>query len=173
VTSQQLGRDLSDIWIPRLVGEVLVDALRWAKKTAGPVGPAGFKTNRKLQRFIPTLEDHLEEGWGLPEVAGDEEEWLAPVELAIDPKRADLFMHALTWVGVYLINDGHPATGKILSLSLAHSVSRNSRAFDAALKQEGVSRRHSYRMRDKGLSIIAQALNRDQVPVPERITLSE
>lgn len=151
-----------DVWTPTRVKETLAEAIGWARRYAGPVGPAPMRSS--MPTYKATLDDHLEEGWGIPEEAGDADEWIKPVELPIDPKRADFLMQSLTWVGVYLINSGHPATGKMVSLWMAHSVSRNARAFEAALKREKVSRGHAYRMRDRGLSIIAQRLTADGVP---------
>lgn len=151
-----------DVWTPTRVKETLAEAIAWARRHAGPVGPARMRS--AMPSYKPTLEDHLDEGWGLPEEAGDDEEWIKPIELPIDAKRADFLMQSLTWVGVYLINDGHPATGKMVSLWMAYSVSRNSRAFESALKREKVSRGHAYRIRDRGLSIIAQRLTVEGVP---------
>lgn len=150
-----------DVWTPERVKNILKEAIAWARRHAGPVGPAGIRGS--MPSYKPTLEDHLEEGWGVPEVAGDDESWDKPIELPIDPARADYLMASLTWVGVYLINSGHPVTGKMVSLWMAHSVSRNGRAFDAALKRERMSRGHAYRLRDRGLAIIAQGLTADGV----------
>lgn len=152
----------ADVWTPDRVKAVLKEAISWARRYAGPVGPAPMRGS--MPNYKPTLEDHLEEGWGVPEVAGDELPWDKPIELPVDPIRADYLMASLSWVSVYLVNAGHPATGKVVSLWMAHSVSRNGRAFDAALKREGMSRGHAYRVRDRGLSLIAQGLTADGVP---------
>ena len=151
-----------DVWTPERVKLVLKEAVAWARRHAGPVGPAGIRGS--MPSYKATLEDHLEEGWGIPETAGDDEPWDKAIEIPIDPARADYLMASLSWVGVYLINDGHPVTGKMVSLWMAHSVTRNARAFDAALKREKVSRGHAYRIRDRGLSMIAQRLTADGVP---------
>ncbi|MGA0615914.1 hypothetical protein [Paracoccus sp. KR1-242] len=151
-----------DVWTPSRVKETLAEAISWARRHAGPVGPAPMRGS--MPNFNPTLEDHLEEGWGIPEAAGDDEDWTKPIELPIDPKRADFLMASLTWVGIFLINDGHPVTGKMVSLWMAHSVSRNNRAFDAAIKREKVSRGHAYRLRDRGFSLIAQRLTAAGIP---------
>lgn len=151
-----------DVWTPARVKDTLSEAISWARRYAGPVGPAPVRSS--MPSYKPSLDDHLAEGWGIPESAGDDDDWLAPVELPIDPLRADLLMQSLTWVGVYLINAGHPATGEMVSLWLAHTVSRNNRGFEAALRRRGVSRGHAYRMRDRGLSLIAQGLTSDGVP---------
>lgn len=152
----------ADVWTPDRVKATLKEAISWARKHAGPVGPAPIRGS--MPNYKPSLDDHLEEGWGIPEEAGDLDDWSKPIELPIDPKRADDLMASLSWVSIYLVNSGHPVTGKIVSLWMAHSVSRNGRAFEAALKREKMSRGHAYRIRDRGLSIIAQGLTADGVP---------
>ena len=54
-------------WTPDLVAEVMIDSLRWAADTAGHVGPRGYARSAALSGYRATLEDHLREGWGLPE----------------------------------------------------------------------------------------------------------
>ncbi|WP_417264541.1 hypothetical protein [Celeribacter sp.] len=58
-------------WTPDFVGEQLVEALKWAKHNAGRVGPGGMVGS--YSPFVATFDDHLAEGWGLPEIAGDDE----------------------------------------------------------------------------------------------------
>lgn len=58
-------------WTPKAVGEAMLEALRWAQWSAGRTGPGGVKT--VSLPFIASLDEHLAEGWGLPEVAGDDD----------------------------------------------------------------------------------------------------
>ena len=51
-------------WTPKRVREVLIEAVTWAQQYAGPIGPAAVRGSMPV--YKPTLEDHLEEGWGLP-----------------------------------------------------------------------------------------------------------
>lgn len=150
-----------DIWTPARVKDVLADAIKWARRYAGPVGPAPIRGS--LPTYKPSLEDHLEEGWGIPEVAGDDDAEDREIELPVDPARADVLMAALSWVSIYLINAGHPATGEVVSLWMAHSTGRNRSGFEGAARRRGMSRAHAYRLRDRGLSIIAQGLTADGV----------
>src|SRR5690554_3228276 len=90
-------------WTAKLVSEVMIDALRWAALTAGPVGPSGFVTFRATRQFRATLEDHLDEGWGLPEPAEDEPE--KKIRPAYSPEKIAVFRQALQWQTKYLFPD--------------------------------------------------------------------
>lgn len=150
-----------DVWTPKRVKEVLAEAVKWVRRSTGPVGPSGIRGS--MPAYIPTLEDHLEEGWGLPEVAGDDEPDDRKLELPVTPERADYLMRSLSWVAVYLINDNHRGSGLMVSRWMAHSGGKGSGGFNAAIRRAGVSRTHAYRLRDRGLSLIAQGLTKDGV----------
>lgn len=156
-------------WTPKLVGEVMLEALRWAAISAGPVGPRGFVNSRATRQFRATLEDHLEEGWGIPETAGDDEPWLDPVTLPYTLDQIRLFQHAIHWQYRYLYPD-YQEVGRVLGVWLRTKARKG--AFDRQVAALGYSKRHCYRMRDKGLGLIARGLHRDSVPVPEVISLS-
>ncbi|WP_041527882.1 hypothetical protein [Paracoccus aminophilus] len=74
-----------------------------------------------------------------------------------------LFSAALHWQGQYIalgsIETAH-GLGDWLRCKIDH------RSFDAAMSSRGFSRSHGFRLRDRGLSMIAQGLHRDRVPVP-------
>ncbi|GHG24402.1 hypothetical protein [Paracoccus aerius] len=149
-------------WTTKRVRAVLVEAVTWARQYAGPIGPAAIRGSMPV--YKPTLEDHLEEGWGLPEVAGDETEEERPMRVPVDPARADFLMAALSWQAVYLVNAGHPGLAKTLSLWLHHATGkRGGKGFDTMLKQRRISRSHAYRIRDRALGLIAQGLIADGV----------
>ena len=146
-------------WTPEEVGEQLVEALRWARHAAGRTGPGGMSTIRLP--FIPTLEAHLDEGWGLPERADDPED--AVLRLPTSPALVSRHMAALQWQASYLV-PAHVGSSRVLGLWLRCRVSR--RSFDAAIKDwPHLSRANAYRLRDRGLSLIAQGLTRDRVRV--------
>ena len=150
-------------WTARRVREVLVEAVTWARQYAGPIGPASVRSSMPV--YKPTLEDHLEEGWGLPELAGDEADDDRPLRVPVEPERADFLMAALSWQAVYLVNAGHPGLAKTLSLWLHHATGkRGGKGFDTMLKQRQISRGHAYRQRDRALGLIAQGLIADGVP---------
>lgn len=155
-------------WTPDLVAEVMIDSLRWAADTAGHVGPRGYARSAALSGYRATLEDHLREGWGLPEeLLPDEPRIRRPytaAELVILPR-------VLNWQWTYLGRD-FGEVGRVLGVWLRNRAYR-SRRWEQQWKDIGYSRGHAYRMRDRGLSLIAQGLHRDRVPLPEAISLSE
>lgn len=147
-------------WTPDLVGEQLVEALRWAKHNAGRVGPGGFMGSRSL--FNVTLEDHLEEGWGLPEIAGDDEPDECRRYAMPSPEQITRYEMALQWPADHLLPD-HKGSARMLGLWAACEISK--RSFSRACRARGVDRRAALQLRDRGLSLISQALHRSGLPV--------
>lgn len=147
-------------WTPEIVGEQLIEALRWAKHNAGRVGPGGFVGSRSL--FNVTLEDHLEKGWGLPEIAGDDEPEEHRVRVAATPEQITRHEIALQWPADHLLPD-HKGSARMLGLWAACEISK--RSFNGAVKARGVDRRAALQLRDRGLSLISQALDRAGLPV--------
>lgn len=148
-------------WTPKIVGEQLVEAIRWAA-SLGPVGPKGF--NHVRLAFEATLEEHLAEGWGLPEAAEDDGRGEdRPLRLMLPPAVVSRHRAALEWPAVYLCPD-NVTSARMLGLWAACKAGK--RSFDGAVKARGgIARAHAYRYRDRGLSLIAQGLVRDRVPV--------
>ena len=147
-------------WTPEIVGEQLCAALRWAKHNTGRVGPGGFVGSRSL--FNVTLEDHLEEGWGLPEIAGDDEPDERRQYAMPSPEQITRYEMALAWPADYLLPD-HKGSARMLGLWAACEISK--RSFNGACKARGVDRRAALQLRDRGLSLISQALDRAGLPV--------
>lgn len=146
----------------------MIEALRWAADTEGPVGPRGYARVGVLTSYRATLEDHLKEGWGVPEeLLPDEPRLRRPwtsAELTIFPR-------AIQWPLDYLGRD-FGEVGRVLGVWLRCRAYRSKR-WEEQWRRIGYSRAHAYRMRDRGLSLISQGLHRDQVPTPEQISLSE
>lgn len=149
-------------WTPKRVRETLVEAVTWAKQFAGPVGPSSVRSS--MPSFRATLEDHLDEGWGLPELAGDDGAEDRQMAVPVAPERADFLMAALSWQAIYLVNPGNIGLARNLGLWLHYATARGGRdGFEAALKRRGVAKGHAYRLRDRALSQIAIGLTRDGV----------
>lgn len=148
-----------DGWTPQLVGEQLLEAMRWVRRTA-PAGPRGMVT-AALPTVSLTLDDFLAEGWGLPEVADDDE---PERELVLPPsaKQVSRHMAALQWPADYLCPQ-HVGSARMVGLWAACRAYR--RPFSKAIEGRGISRPAAYQLRDKGLSLISQGLTRDRVPV--------
>lgn len=152
-----------DGWTPERVADAMLAALRWADAASGRVGAAGIRGS--MPAYAATLEDHLDEGWGLPEKAGDDEEREEERRLILNIPAVVVSAHeaALHWPVVYL----HPAnegSARMLGLWLRCKVYR--KPFEEAVKRRGtMSRASAFRLKDKGLSIISVGLDRDRVPL--------
>jgi hypothetical protein len=152
-------REELETWTPKLVGERMLAAVRWATYSGGPVGPSGIKGS--MPAFNPTLDDHLEEGWGLPEVAGDEGFEERKLVLNISAAQVTAHEAALNWPALYLY-PSHEGIARMLGLWLRCKVYR--RDFGEAVKRRGtMSRASAFRLRDKGLTVISIGLARDRV----------
>jgi len=144
----------SNLWTPKLVGEILVEMARWLATHGGRVGPARLKSAMPELRM--ELGDRLAHGWG--SVQSYEVVQRRP---SYGPKAISLFERALDWQGTYLLEERGAA--RVLALWLRCKISRLK--FDAELKARGWSRATSYRKRDRALSAIAQGLtNHNQTP---------
>jgi len=145
-------------WTPELVRDRMIEAVRWARYNAGPTGPASIRST--MPSYEPTLEDHLAEGWGIPEKADGVDEAERAIHLRMPPDRVDQMIWVLDWCRLYIASE-RPGDAVMLNLWLRCRVYRGN--FDASLKRRGfaLSRRHAYRMRDRALSHISQRLDRE------------
>lgn len=155
-----------DTWTPDLVAEVLVEARKWAGLSAGRVGPLGFVTTRGMA-YLPTLEDHLAEGWGLPETADEEidDAERARRMRAYSTAQIALFEHSLTWPQRYLVG-ANPGSARMLSIWIKHRRGKRAPGFNEQVESMGISRAIATRLKDRGLSMIAQGLHRDGISLP-------
>lgn len=148
--------DEYDGWTPKLVADQFCDALRWVRRSTGPVGPAGIRSGQPA--YIATLEEFMED-FGLPETADDEEE-LRPSYPLPSPEQVTRHLDALEWARVYLIPH-HEGSARMLGLWAMCKITR--RPFDKAVKARGLPRHAAYALRDRALSLISQGLQRDGV----------
>ncbi|WP_245875310.1 hypothetical protein [Tabrizicola aquatica] len=146
-----------DTWTPKAVGERLIEALRWARYSAGRTGPSGAVGIRWPEAKL-SLEDRMDL-WGLPEVADPED--VPPIRITPSAAQVSRYEAVLAWPATYLVPMGHTGSARMLGLWAASRAYRLS--FDQALQARGVGRSLAYRMRDRGLSLIAQGLHRDGV----------
>jgi hypothetical protein len=109
--------------------------------------------------FSATLDDHLSEGWGLPEVADDDEVEAKALILPPSPAQVTRHVAVLEWPAVYLCPDHH-GSARMVGLWAACKARRF--PFDKALAGR-LARGHAYRLRDRGLSLISQGLDRDGI----------
>ena len=150
------GMDLSDTWTPKLVGERLVEAIRWARYNAGPTGPASVRA--AAIPFVPTAEDFEAAGWGEREVADEEP---PPSARRYSPAKISAILDALEWPARYTVAS-KPKSTEILNLWLRCKVYRGN--FEKVIEHRGeMSRMSAYRYRDRALSAIAVGLTNDGV----------
>lgn len=150
--------DPREQWSPKTVGEALIEALRWARRTAGRTGPQGY-AGMRLPEAVVSMEDRLALGWDAAVEADPDDARFMRLQLSA----AQVSRHeaVLTWPAVYLVSSGHTGSARMLGLWAASKAYR--RSFDQALRSRGVGRSLAYRLRDQGLSLIAQGLDRDRV----------
>lgn len=144
-----------DEWTPKIVGEELTEAVRWAYYAGGRVGPAGYGSG--MPAMMMNYLDRLAEGW---DIVADQEpvkksrRFLAPDEVS----RAE---RVLMWQATYL--GTAPAAAEALSIWVLCKIKRGVRYVDV-LDRKGIARATAYRRRDRALSIIATGLTRDGIP---------
>ncbi len=146
-------------WTPQVAGEALIEAFRWVHRFGGQVGPKGYSRIGAIS-FRATLDDHLEEGWGLPEVAGDDDLEARPLVLPPPPEVVTRHLDALEWTGRYLSD--HIGSARTVGLWAACKARRMS--FERAVEGR-MARSAAYRLRDRGLSLISVGLDRERVRV--------
>lgn len=147
-----------DVWTPKKVGKVLIQAVRWARYNAGPTGPAQVRS--LMPAYTPTALDRLVEGWDdAPADANEEKVYRRP----LTPQQVQRLIDALYWPAKYAVPE-LPTSARVLNLWLRCKVYKIN--FGKAVDQQTeISRSHAYRYVDKALSAIAQGLERDGVPV--------
>lgn len=156
-----------ECWTPDLVAEALVDAVRWARYCAGPAGPRGYAAAR-LPIRAATLEDHLAEGWGLPETAGDDEGAAEREALRLhyrlaSPAAVQRHLDALGWIASH-VAPACPLSARVAQAWLASKVG-GPRFRTAVQRLPGLCRSEAYRRKDRALGLIAIALEASRTPV--------
>ncbi|MCA1776098.1 MAG: hypothetical protein LC676_10950 [Loktanella sp.] len=155
-------RDDPEQWTPDLLEAQLIEAVQFAARTFGRTGPADVGS--AMPEFRPTLDDFLENGWGLPEPPDEDEETTPALP---SPAQVSRHMAALEWVADYLARD-HPARARAVN---AWIVSKATGVpFSKIIRRKGMQRSFAYTQRDRGLSLLSQILDERGVPVcpPER-----
>ncbi len=151
------GAAFDDLWVPKLVETVLVEAVRLTMRIAGRVGPSGIKNN---------MPAHLYD-WA-DQLAQVETEELGKggnrVRLGATSEQITRMEAAIRWPIVYLATEDDLRAALQLYLKCKALRLR----FGQACKERGWPRATAYRQRDRALVEIAIGLNRDAVPVDLR-----
>lgn len=145
-----------DVWTPKIVGEELVEAVRWAQAAAGPVGPARFKATMPEPYFLTW--ERVYEGW-------DEElppDATPPRRRPYPPARISFFERVLWWPSEYL--RGHDGPARVLKVWVRCKVFRV--PFNKEVDRRGWNRATAYRQRDRALALISMGLASKGVPLP-------
>ena len=150
-------------YTPEHVKERLLEAVRWLRHNGSSAGPHQMRS--PIPAYRSTLEDHLLEGWGIPDKADGVEaadQASKIVRMRHSPARVDEMLRVLDWCRLFLARD-HAGDAVILNLWLRCKVYRIN--FEEAIKERGfpLTRRHAYRMRDRALSKIAQGLQQQGI----------
>lgn len=146
-----------DVWTPKLVGDELVAAVKWAQSAAGPTGPAGSRSG--MLSLALTSDERFLMDW--PSIAEMEEfDPPPPMRRGLSPAMVSRMERILTWPMRYL--DNEPGAARVLKVWVRCKINKGMK-FDDACADRGWSRATAYRSRDKALSEIAQGLTRDGI----------
>ncbi len=141
------------VWTPKIVGEELLEAVRWANRSAGYVGPARIKSGMPDLAMISSDRDF--DGW--PPMADLE---ARPMRRSLSPARVSQLDRALWWQATYLKDE--PGAARVLKHWVRARLSKGM-TFGEAIKRRGWSRSTAYRGRDKALALIAVGLTNDGI----------
>lgn len=137
--------EFADVWTPKLVGEELLEAVRWANRSAGPVGPARLRSN--MPNLAMITDDADFDGWPPMEVR--------PMRRALSPARVSQLERALYWQATYLKDQRGAA--RVLKHWVRVKLTKGM-TFDQACDRRGWARPTAYRRRDEALREIAVGL---------------
>ncbi|ABS14250.1 hypothetical protein I6H96_02645 [Brucella anthropi] len=158
---KQAFHNFDGLWLPKIVDERLVEAAKLAQRTAGPTGPReDGNAWPKFQREFLDWYDEIKDEFGniIGHVQTGEPEKKMPY---IPARKISQMEAAIQWPMHYLKE--HDGPRNVLSVYLRCKAYR--KPFGQACKRLGWPRATAYRARDKALSLIAQGLNSDGIPL--------
>jgi hypothetical protein len=137
-----------NFWTPKLVGEELLEAVKWANRVGGPIGPARLKSSMPELAMISLDRDF--EGW--PPISSLEPQ---PMRRIVLPSRVSQFERILWWQADFL--KAEPGAARVLKHWMRAKLTVGM-TFGEAIKRRGWSRPTAYRARDKALATIGMGL---------------
>jgi hypothetical protein len=140
-------------WTPKDVGEELIEAIGWAFRAGGRVGPAGFGSG--MPQIMMTHMERIAEQWPLLD-----DQDAAPRRKFYTPAQISRMERVLFWQTRYLMES--PIIAAALSTWLFCKIKKGARYGDV-LKRQGVARATGSRQKDRALAMIAIGLTRDQI----------
>lgn len=139
-----------DEWTPKIVGEELIEAVGWAMRSGGRVGPAGFGSG--MPQIMMTQMERIAEQW--PLLPNE------PQRRAFAPARVSQMERILLWQTRYLMDS--PIVAAELSTWLFCKIKKGAR-YGAVIERAGKSRATATRSKDRALALIAVGLTRDGI----------
>lgn len=139
-----------DVWTPKLVGEELLEAVRWANRSAGFVGPAAPRSGMPNLALI--VDDTDFDGWPPIEIR--------PLRRAPSPARVSQLERVIWWQWAYLKDA--PGAARVLKVWVRAKLTPGL-SFTEACDRRGWSRPTAYRRRDEALRDVAAGLVKDGI----------
>lgn len=150
-----------DVWTPKIVGDLLIAAIKWAQQTGGRVTPRMY--GQGLPDPALTSDERALEEW--PQIY-EIEEFDPPKHSrrSLSPAKVSQMERVLEWPMTYLttLEATEPGAFRVFKVWVTCKLIKGV-SFDKACDQKGWSRATAYRKKDKALSMIAQGLARDGI----------
>ncbi|ELT50983.1 DUF6362 family protein [Brucella intermedia] len=156
-----IQHDFNDLWVPKIVDQRLTEAAKIVLRATGPTGPRGDGNvwplfQREFSDWYDTVKDEFGNVIGHVQTAQPEKP-----RFNISSRKISRMEQAILWPMTYLKDYDGPR--RVLSVYLRCKAYR--KPFSQVCKRLGWPRATAYRARDKALSLIAQGLNADGVPL--------
>ncbi|AXQ95049.1 hypothetical protein D0Z66_03710 [Cereibacter sphaeroides] len=90
------------------------------------------------------------------------------MRIQVSAAQVTFYETVLEWPARYLCPDN---VGSARCVGLWARCKARKASFAAGAEARGLAKRHAYALKDRGLSMIAQGLERDRVPVPQPVAL--
>lgn len=145
------------VWTPKLVGEELVEALKFLDRTMGRVGPNRVRSG--MPGVVLSTNERSAEGWPSYAEIGEFDP-PPPRPRAYSPQRVSQLERVLEWIMRY-IDPTNVGMIRVLKTWLRCRTSK--KAFGEVCKAKGWSRATAYRARDKALATIAMGLTAEGI----------
>jgi hypothetical protein len=151
-----------DVWTPKIVGDCLIDAIKWAQHAAGRTGPAGVRSG--MPSLALSSDERAFEEW--PSLAEIEEfEEPKVTRRSLSPAKVSQMERILAWPSQYLVDfnkDDNPVSWAVFRAWVRCKLTKGV-SFEECCKVNGWSRASAYRLRDHVLSKIAIGLTNDGI----------
>ena len=142
-----------DEWTPKDVGEEMIRAAKWAFRSGGRAGPAGYGSG--MPQMMMTHMDRIAEQWPLLDNQDE-----APKRRFYAPDEISRMERILFWQTDYLQES--PIVAVALNIWIFCKVKRGAR-YGSVIDKMGSSRATAYRQRGRALALISVGLTRDGI----------